>query len=86
MKLRMLDLLICPECQSPKQLKLEVYSEFKANLVQENKAEVETGVLTCSACGRQYPIINGIPRMLPDNLISNLLSYHSGCQRISVTD
>ena len=77
MKLRMLDLLICPECQKPEQLKLEVYSEFKANLVQENKAEVETGVLTCSSCTRQYPIINGIPRMLPDNLISNLLSYHS---------
>jgi hypothetical protein len=37
----MLDLLICPECQSPKQLKLEVYSEFKANFVQENKAEME---------------------------------------------
>ena len=77
MKFRMLDLLICPECQSPEQLKLEVYSEFKANLVQGNKVEVETGVLTCLACKRQYPIINGIPRMLPDNLISNLLSYHS---------
>ena len=92
MKLRMLDLLICPECRSggalcpPRKLKLEVYSEFKADLIQENKAEVETGVLTCLVCERQYPIINGIPRMLPDNLISNLLSYHSGCQRISVTD
>ena len=54
-----------------------VQSEFKANLVQENKTEIETGVLTCSACERQYPIINGIPRMLPDNLIANLLLYHS---------
>jgi uncharacterized protein YbaR (Trm112 family) len=86
MKLRMLDLLICPECQSPRQLKLEVYSESKAELNRQNDAEVEEGVLTCSACGRQYPIINGVPRMLPDNLISNLLSYHSGCQRIYVTD
>jgi len=86
MKPRMFDLLICPECQSPRQLNLELYSELKANLVQENKAEVETGVLTCSTCEREYPIINGIPRMLPDNLISNLLSYHSGCQRISATD
>jgi len=77
MKLRMLNLLICPECQIPRQLKLEVYSEFKADFNQQNDAEVETGVLTCSACERQYPIINGIPRMLPDNLISNLLSYHS---------
>ena len=77
MKLRMLDLLICPECQNPKQLKLEVYSEFRTDPSQRNEAEVETGVLTCLACNRQYPIINGIPRMLPDNLISNLLSYHS---------
>ena len=76
MKLRMLDLLICPECQNPKQLKLEVYSEFRADPSQRNEAEVETGVLTCLACKRQYPIINGIPRMLPDNLISNLLLYH----------
>ena len=77
MKLRMLDLLICLECQSPRQLNLGVYSEFKADFVQGNKVEVETGVLTCSTCERQYPIINGIPRMLSDNLISNLLSYHS---------
>ena len=77
MKLRILDLLICPECQSPEQLKLKVHSEFKANSDRQNNAEVETGVLTCLTCERQYPIINGIPRMLPDNLISNLLSYHS---------
>jgi len=28
------------------------------------------GVLTCSECGRYYPIIEEIPVMLPDNLRS----------------
>ncbi|MBE9391682.1 Trm112 family protein [Fervidicoccus fontis] len=30
------------------------------------KREIETGVLYCPGCGRWYPIINGIPHMLPD--------------------
>jgi uncharacterized protein YbaR (Trm112 family) len=30
------------------------------------KREVITGVLYCKKCGRWYPIINGIPHMLPD--------------------
>ncbi len=32
------------------------------------KTEVVTGVLYCPNCGRWYPIINEIPRMLPDRL------------------
>lgn len=32
------------------------------------KTEVVTGVLYCPNCGRWYPIIDEIPRMLPDNL------------------
>ncbi len=32
------------------------------------KVEVATGVLYCPNCGRWYPIIDEIPRMLPDNL------------------
>ncbi|AWR97319.1 Trm112 family protein [Acidianus sulfidivorans JP7] len=30
--------------------------------------EIEEGVLYCPSCGRWYPIIDDIPRMLPDNL------------------
>ncbi|ARM75964.1 Trm112 family protein [Acidianus manzaensis] len=30
--------------------------------------EIEEGVLYCPSCGRWYPIIDEIPRMLPDNL------------------
>jgi len=32
------------------------------------KHDVEEGLLYCPACGRWYPIMNGIPRMLPDDL------------------
>jgi uncharacterized protein YbaR (Trm112 family) len=32
------------------------------------KHDVEEGLLFCPACGRWYPIMNGIPRMLPDDL------------------
>ncbi|RLF14677.1 MAG: Trm112 family protein [Thermoprotei archaeon] len=32
------------------------------------KLEVVTGVLVCSQCNRWYPIIEEIPRMLPDDL------------------
>ncbi len=32
------------------------------------KKEVRTGVLYCKKCGRWYPIIDGIPHMLPDDL------------------
>jgi uncharacterized protein YbaR (Trm112 family) len=30
--------------------------------------EVGTGLLECVSCGRWYPIVNEIPRMLPDDL------------------
>ncbi|MHA1833583.1 MAG: Trm112 family protein [Candidatus Baldrarchaeia archaeon] len=30
--------------------------------------EIAEGVLQCQKCRRWYPIIEGIPRMLPDNL------------------
>ena len=31
------------------------------------KLEIKTGVLYCSNCKRWYPIIDEIPRLLPDN-------------------
>ncbi|PNV81377.1 MAG: hypothetical protein C0179_02985 [Fervidicoccus sp.] len=30
------------------------------------KYEIKTAVLYCKNCGRWYPVINGIPHMLPD--------------------
>lgn len=31
------------------------------------KIEVKTGILYCENCGRWYPILDEIPRLLPDN-------------------
>jgi SAM-dependent methyltransferase len=46
--------LVCPECRGELKLK-----EFKIM-----GQEVEEGLLSC-ACGGEYPIIKGVPRLLP---------------------
>lgn len=94
MKMRMMDLLLCPHCRES--LELHVFSESgndyrgkipgpvcrhfchlrKRNLEGKRlgfdctdcfRKEITEGLLTCR-CGRYYPIIGGIPRMLPDSL------------------
>lgn len=46
--------------------------------VWREEADIEEGLLTCDACVRAYPIINGIPRMLPDALRHLTVAYHPG--------
>lgn len=58
MKRLMLDILACP---IDKHYPLEL---FELQL----KDEIEEGVLYCEKCSRYYPIIDGIPVMLPDEL------------------
>lgn len=67
MKLHLIDLLACPECGSDT-LVIEV--------LQREGEEVLDGVLRCTACSRQFPVITGVPRMLPDSLRSSLRVYH----------
>ena len=50
-------ILRCPACQGA--LNVEAFVEDRA------REEVIDGVLTCG-CGSSYPIVNTIPRMLPD--------------------
>jgi SAM-dependent methyltransferase len=38
--------------------------------------DIESGALRCESCARQYPIIGGIPRLLPDALAAQTLQYH----------
>ena len=59
--------LYCYRLQTPIGKKIE---EADGNTPCEEclKVEVVTGVLYCPNCKRWYPIIDEIPRMLPDNL------------------
>jgi hypothetical protein len=34
----------------------------------KQKVELKGKELVCVGCGRRYPIVNGIPHMLPDEL------------------
>jgi uncharacterized protein YbaR (Trm112 family)/SAM-dependent methyltransferase len=63
----LLDFLACPECGCV-QLSLDTFSS--------REEEVIDGVLTCGGCRRRYPIIGGVPRLLPDALIGTLSRYH----------
>jgi len=58
MRRKLLDILACPIC---KHYPLELY-------VFEEKDEINEGLMACTNCGRWYPIIDDIPRMLPDEL------------------
>ncbi|MEP6911185.1 MAG: methyltransferase domain-containing protein [bacterium] len=62
MYLRLLDFLRCPSCQSRLQ-SLILESEPEAD-----GGEIASGLLRCEYCERWFPIVRGIPRMLPDAL------------------
>lgn len=67
MKQRLLDFLACPECTSAT-LDLTTY--------EHDGEEVIDGCLMCRGCERQFPVIAGVPRMLPDVLRPSLRMYH----------
>ena len=55
MKLRLLDILACPWCGQP--------FEARSYDALQNQADITEGVLS-SGCGRRFPIVRGIPRIL----------------------
>jgi SAM-dependent methyltransferase len=66
MKNSLLQLVVCPLCQS----------ELRAESFEETEdGEILCGVMAC-ACGASYPVINGIPRLLPPALQSMLWEMH----------
>ena len=78
MKNRLLKLVICPECGGD--LSAVSYDSV-ALLPPANCASASTeimeGLLTCHKCRRAYPIIGGVPRLLPDDLRPTLWKYRS---------
>lgn len=67
MKARLQDYLACPECGTPN-LDLKVFREEGEEIIEAE--------LDCTACGRCYWVIEGVPRMLPDALRATVRQYH----------
>ena len=70
MRKRVLDFLCCPDCRREK-LDLTVYAGK-----QNGKQEILEGEVRCLGCGSRFPVINGVPRMLPVSLRQFLTLFH----------
>ncbi len=57
MKESLLSILVCPDCQK----------EFSLRGGRTFGAEIVSGELECSGCGTRYPVLEGIPRILPES-------------------
>lgn len=58
MRKDLVEILACPMCKSPLDLKID----------EEKGDEVISGHLDCAKCGEQYPIEDRIPNLLPPEL------------------
>jgi len=54
MKLQLLTYLVCPNCRDT----------LEKNIFKKEKEEIIEGELTCPKCNLNFPIKNGVPRML----------------------
>ena len=58
MKRSMLEVLACTECKSPLKVIDETIDETPGD-------DIIDAVLVCTECARRYPVIYGVPNMLP---------------------
>ena len=58
MKRDLMEILACPVCKGPLELKVE----------EENQDEIVRGALLCAHCSETYPIVDTIPNLLPPQL------------------
>ena len=66
MKKRLLDFLACPQC----------YGDLGLDRFLEQQGEIIEGKLECTGCLRKYPVIGGVPRLLPDHLMGRVYSHY----------
>ena len=59
MRIEALKLIACPVCKQPLGLK---------NATEETEGHVMSGELHCHDCAHTYPIIGGVPRLLPPDI------------------
>ncbi|MBU0460737.1 MAG: methyltransferase domain-containing protein [Nanoarchaeota archaeon] len=64
MKQQLLNLIICPFCKS----------KFNLKTFLKQEQEIIHGLLKCKC--REYPIINGVPRIMPDSFRGELINNH----------
>ena len=60
MRRDLMDILACPVCKGPLELRVE----------KEKEQEIVTGSLYCPKCPETYPIEDSIPNLLPPSLRS----------------
>ena len=58
MKKDLMEILVCPVCKGPLELRVKA----------EEGDDVVTGSLFCAACNESYPIEDTIPNLLPPEL------------------
>ncbi|NLI74041.1 MAG: Trm112 family protein [Euryarchaeota archaeon] len=56
MKRQLLDILACPVCR---------YSPLVLDEVLTDGEDIKEGLIRCPKCNSTYPIVEGIPDMLP---------------------
>ena len=61
LKKELLNILACPNCST--ELQLNIFSEEKHQI-----SEINEGTLNCISCSKIFPIIQGIPRFVPNIL------------------
>jgi uncharacterized protein YbaR (Trm112 family) len=57
MKRRLYEILCCPTCKGD--------LELRSTEAFDDQQEIMCGVLICHACAVHYPIVDGIPNLLP---------------------
>lgn len=57
MKPDLMEILCCPLCRA----------DLKLTTGKTEGPEILEGMLTCTKCGTEYPIEDGIPNLLPPN-------------------
>ncbi len=75
MKPKILDWLACPRCHN---------SFLPPEIQEDNRGEIERGILPCGVCGARYPILRGIPRLLPEDFEGYTESFGIQWQRYEV--
>lgn len=68
MKRRLMDILVCPDKDCRSSLNLKVFESHPMEIDDKQVEEIDAALITCPKCGRWYPVIDGIPCMLPDHL------------------